>query len=85
MQQTSMNGIQEQAWLGGKGDWLGIVQEIKIRLWYTNRSLFWSGQTAEEVAEYVGNSDTNHSGPKDLERGLVELEMTGRHKTIQHY
>ena len=28
MQQTSTNGIQELAWLGGKGDLMGIVQEI---------------------------------------------------------
>ena len=29
MQQTSTKGVQDLAWLGGKGDPLGIVQEIE--------------------------------------------------------
>ena len=30
MQQTSTKGIKEQAWPGGEGDLLGIVQETEI-------------------------------------------------------
>ena len=30
MQRTDNKGIQDLLWLGGKGDQLGIVQEIKI-------------------------------------------------------
>ena len=32
MQQNEIKEIHEQAWLGGKGDPLGIVQEAKILL-----------------------------------------------------
>ena len=32
MQHTGTKGIQEQAWLGGKVDHLGIGQETKISL-----------------------------------------------------
>ena len=33
--ETGINEIQDKAWLGGKGDPLGIVQEIKIwSCWY---------------------------------------------------
>ena len=30
MQQTNMKRVQDEAWLGKKGDLLGSVQEIKI-------------------------------------------------------
>ena len=30
MQQTITKGVPDSAWLGGKGDPLGIVQDIKI-------------------------------------------------------
>ena len=30
MQQTSTKRIEEKAWLGGKGDLLGIVQETEL-------------------------------------------------------
>ena len=34
MQQTDRKEIQKQAYLGGKGDPLGIVQEMKIWPYY---------------------------------------------------
>ena len=33
MQQSSIKGVQDQPWLGGKSDPLGIVQEIEIWLY----------------------------------------------------
>ena len=34
MDQTVMKGIQQQAWLGWKGDLSGIVQETKVWLYW---------------------------------------------------
>ena len=40
MQQTDAKEIQDKAWLGGKSDSWGIVQEIKIwsYIWYMYKS-----------------------------------------------
>ena len=34
VQQTKTKGIQDQAWQGGKGDPLGIIQETEIWSYY---------------------------------------------------
>ena len=32
MQQTGTKGIQDNAWMGEKDDWLGTIQKIKVWL-----------------------------------------------------
>ena len=53
MQQTGTKGEQVQPWLGGKGDPLGIMQEIKFN--HTNK---WDMNNPESVLEneIVSNS-----------------------------